>query len=100
MTTARPARSRPARRGYESAGMVEAIRGDVVVQVGNLPGGPVLAPPNLAMARELDPRGSCRFQREVAEAVGLIGAGRGDVLAIVTARRPRPSVSPSTGTAA
>lgn len=52
------------------------------------------------MARKLDLGGSCRFRREVAEAVGLIGAGRGDVLAIVTARRPRPSVSPSTGTAA
>lgn len=45
-------------------------------------------------------RGSLRFRRDVAEAVGLIGAGRGAVLAIVTARRPGHSVSPSTGTAA
>jgi L-idonate 5-dehydrogenase len=74
--------------GHDIAGMVEAIRGDVVVQVGDLPGGPVPAPPNLAMARKLDLRGSCRFHREFAEAVGLIGVGRGDVLAIVTARRP------------
>lgn len=52
------------------------------------------------MAREIGLRGSLRFRRDVAEAVGLIGAGRGAVLAIVTARRPRHSVSPSTGTAA
>jgi L-idonate 5-dehydrogenase len=52
------------------------------------------------MARDLDLRGSPRFHREVAEVPGPIGAGRVDVLAIVTARRPRPSVSPSTGTAA
>lgn len=100
MTIARPALSRPTRRGYESAGVVEAIWGDVVVQVGDLPGGPVPAPPNLVMAREIGLRGSLRFRCEVAEAVGLIGAGRGDVLAIVTARHPRPSVAPSTGTAA
>ncbi|PJN95451.1 L-idonate 5-dehydrogenase, partial [Amaricoccus sp. HAR-UPW-R2A-40] len=37
---------------------------------------------------ELDLRGSFRFNREFAEAVDLIGAGRVDVLAIVTARRP------------
>lgn len=74
------------------AGLAAAIRaarrGGVVVQVGNLPGGPVPAPLNLVMARELDLRGSFRFNREFAEAVDLIGAGRVDVLAIVTARRP------------
>ena len=63
-------------------------RGGIVVQVGNLPGGAVAAPLNAVMAKELDLRGSFRFDREFAEAVSLIGSGAVDVLAIVTARRP------------
>ena len=54
----------------------------MVVQLGNLPGGPIPAPLNPVMAKELDLRGSFRFDREFAEAVGLIADGRG--------RRPRP----------
>ena len=45
-------------------------------------------PLNAVMAKELDLRGSFRFDREFAEAVGLIADGRVDVLALVTARRP------------
>ena len=59
-----------------------------MVQVGNLPGGPIPVPLNAVMAKELDLSGSFRFGREFAEAVGLIAEGRVDVLALVTARRP------------
>ena len=65
-----------------------ARRGGVVVQVGNLPGGPLPVPLNPVMAKELDLRGSFRFDKEFAEAVGLIAEGRIDVLSLVTARRP------------
>ncbi len=43
---------------------------------------------NAVMAKELDLRGSFRFDREFAEAVDLIARGAVDVLSIVTARRP------------
>jgi len=59
-----------------------------VVQVGNLPGGPLSVPLNPVMAKELDLRGSFRFDAEFVEAVDLIGEGQIDVLALVTARRP------------
>ncbi|HRO10931.1 L-idonate 5-dehydrogenase [Amaricoccus sp.] len=75
-----------------AAGLASAIaaarRGGVVVQVGNLPGGPLAVPLNPVMAKELDLRGSFRFDAEFAEAVALISAGKVDVLALVTARRP------------
>jgi L-idonate 5-dehydrogenase len=75
-----------------AAGLASAIaavrRGGVVVQLGNLPGGPLSVPLNPVMAKELDLRGSFRFDREFAEAVGLIAEGAIDVLALVTARRP------------
>ena len=63
-------------------------RGGIVVQIGNLPGGEIPAPMNAVMAKEIDLRGSFRFDREFAEAVELIASGRIDVLQIVTARRP------------
>ncbi|WP_062203407.1 L-idonate 5-dehydrogenase [Aureimonas sp. AU12] len=74
------------------AGLASSIalvrRGGIVVQVGNLPGGAIPAPMNAVMAKELDLRGTFRFDREFAEAVDLIVSGAIDVLAIVTARRP------------
>lgn len=78
--------------GLEAA-LRAARRGGVVVQVGNLPGGPVSAPLNLVMVRELDLRGSFRFHREFGEAVELISGGRIDVLSIVTGRRPLAEAS-------
>ena len=45
-------------------------------------------PLNPVMAKELDLRGSFRFDREFGEAVELIAEGAVDVLALVTARRP------------
>ncbi len=74
------------------AGLSSAIqtvrRGGIVVQVGNLAAGPLPIPANSVMSKELDLRGSFRFDVEFAEAVGLIADGRIDVLSIVTARRP------------
>jgi L-idonate 5-dehydrogenase len=74
------------------AGLASAIaavrRGGTVVQVGNLPGGQVPAPASALMSKELDLRGSFRFDREFAEAVALIAGGRVDPLALVTARLP------------
>ena len=74
------------------AGLGAAIRhvrrGGTVVQVGNLPGGDVPIPANAVMARELDLKGSFRFDREFHEAVRLIDEGRVDVLQLVTAERP------------
>ncbi|WP_182084769.1 L-idonate 5-dehydrogenase [Aureimonas sp. ME7] len=74
------------------AGLSSAIagvrRGGTVVQVGNLAAGPLPIPANSIMSKELDVRGSFRFDKEFAEAVGLIASGAVDVLSIVTARRP------------
>ena len=74
------------------AGLATALRsvrrGGTVVQLGNLPGGAIEAPVNLVMSKEIDLRGSFRFDREFAEAVGLIVAGEVDVRAIVTGEMP------------
>jgi L-idonate 5-dehydrogenase len=40
------------------------------------------------VAKEIDLRGTFRFDREFGEAVSLIADGRVDVLALVTGRRP------------
>ena len=86
-----------------AAGLEGAIgavrRGGRVVQLGNLPGGTFPAPLNPVMAKELDLRGSFRFDREFAEAVGLIAEGRIDVLSLVTARRPLAEVTDAFGLA-
>ncbi|MCV0395208.1 MAG: L-idonate 5-dehydrogenase [Rhizobiaceae bacterium] len=75
-----------------ATGLSSAIRhvrrGGIVVQIGNLPGGDIPTPANAVMAREIDLRGSFRFDREFAEAVRLIADGRVDVSALVTAERP------------
>ena len=74
------------------AGLATALRsvrrGGTVVQLGNLPGGAIEAPVNLVMSKEIELRGSFRFDREFAEAVGLIVAGEVDVRAIVTGEMP------------
>lgn len=74
------------------AGMADAIRlakpGGVLVQVGNLPAGDVPAPLNLIMSKELEVRGTFRFDREFAQAVELIENGAIDVSRLVTLRSP------------
>jgi L-idonate 5-dehydrogenase len=75
-----------------AAGLSSAIssvrRGGTVVQIGNLPGGPLPVLANAVMAKEIDLRGSFRFGHEFERAVGLIDEGKIDVLSIVTAQRP------------
>ena len=68
-------------------------RGGRVVLLGSLPGGAIPAPVNPVMAKELDLVGSFRFDREFAEAVGLIADGSIDVTSIVTATRPLAEVN-------
>jgi L-idonate 5-dehydrogenase len=63
-------------------------RGGIVVQIGNLPGGPIPLPGLAVMAREIDLRGSFRFGTEFTRAVALIADGSIDVTAIITANRP------------
>lgn len=63
-------------------------RGGVVVQVGNLPGGEIAVPVNAIMAKEIDFRGTFRFDKEFEQAVELIVSGVIDVQKLVTARRP------------
>lgn len=71
------------------ASAIQAVRrGATVVQLGNLPGGRIEAPLNAVMAKELDLKGTFRFDAEFAEAVALIVSGEVDVMAIVTAQRP------------
>lgn len=74
-------------------GAIAAVRrGGRVVLLGSLPGGLFPAPVNPIMAKELDVVGSFRFDTEFHEAVDLISAGKIDVLAIVTAKRPLAQV--------
>lgn len=74
------------------AGLAAAIatvrRGGTVVQIGNLPGGAFPVPANPIMAKEIDFRGSFRFDVEFEEAIRLIADGRVDVMQLVTAERP------------
>lgn len=72
-----------------ATGLATAIgavrRGGTLVQVGNLPGGPIPVPANAVMAKELDLFGTFRFGREFEKAVELIVAGEVDVTRLVTA---------------
>lgn len=63
-------------------------RGGVLVQIGNLPGGEIPVPANAIMAKEIDLRGSFRFDKEFEQAVDLIVQGKFDVQQLITARRP------------
>lgn len=72
-----------------AAGLAAAIasvrRGGTVVQVGNLPGGQIPVPANAVMAKEIDLKGTFRFDAEFNQAVDLIVGGDIDVLKLVTA---------------
>lgn len=78
-----------------AAGLAAAIatvrRGGTVVQVGNLPGGLIPVPANAVMAKELDLKGTFRFDEEFREAVDLIVSGKIDVERLITAERPLES---------
>jgi L-idonate 5-dehydrogenase len=63
-------------------------RGGVLVQIGNLPGDEIPVPANAIMAKEIDLRGSFRFDREFEQAVDLIVRGKFDVQQLITARQP------------
>jgi L-idonate 5-dehydrogenase len=63
-------------------------RGGVLVQIGNLPGDEIPMPANAIMAKEIDLRGSFRFDKEFDQAVDLIVQGKFDVQQLITARRP------------
>lgn len=58
-------------------------RGGTIVQVGNLPGGPILAELAGIVAREITYVGAFRFDEEMTDAVGLLAGGL-DVSPVVT----------------
>jgi L-idonate 5-dehydrogenase len=69
------------------AGALDAIRpGGIVVQVGL--GGDMKLPINLIVAKELQLRGTFRFDREFALAVELMGRGQIDVKPLLSATVP------------
>ena len=69
------------------AGALEAVRpGGIVVQVGL--GGDMKLPINLIVAKELQLRGTFRFDREFALAVELMGRGHIDVRPLLSATVP------------
>jgi L-idonate 5-dehydrogenase len=63
-------------------------RGGILVQIGNLPGGEIPVPGNAIMAKEIDFRGSSRFDKEFEQAVDLIAQGKIEAQQLITARRP------------
>jgi L-idonate 5-dehydrogenase len=73
--------------GVASA-IAAARRGGIIVQIGNLPGGSISVPANAIMSKELDFRGTFRFDVEFDEAIRMIAAGEIDVTSIITAERP------------
>jgi L-idonate 5-dehydrogenase len=71
------------------ASCLESVRpGSVVVQVGNLPAGRVPVAGNLVMAKEIDFRGSMRFDREFGHSVACLDRGLIDVAPLLTASVP------------
>ncbi|WP_207457550.1 L-idonate 5-dehydrogenase [Azospirillum sp. SYSU D00513] len=75
--------------GQESAlrGALDAVRpGGVVVQLGL--GGDIAVPMNVLVTKELDMRGTFRFDTEFALAVELMGSGKLDVRPLLTASVP------------
>jgi L-idonate 5-dehydrogenase len=70
-----------------AASIASVRRGGTVVQVGNLPGGQIPVPANAVMAKEIDLKGTFRFDTEFNQAVDLIVGGDIDVLKLVTAEQ-------------
>jgi len=68
---------------------LESVRpAAIVVQVGNLPAGRIPVTGNLVMSKEIDFRGSMRFDREFAHAVACLDRGLIDVAPLLTATVP------------
>jgi L-idonate 5-dehydrogenase len=80
---------------FEASGNARALAGGmavvrpqgIVVQIG-IAGGEMSLPMNVAVAKELELRGTFRFHAEFALAVALIGGGLVDVMPLLTATVP------------
>lgn len=72
------------------AGGLAAVRpGGIIVQIG-IAAKEMSLPVNLLVAKEIELRGTFRFDSEFALAVALIGSGRLDVMPLLTATIPLP----------
>jgi L-idonate 5-dehydrogenase len=70
------------------AGAFSVVRpGGVIVQIG-IAGSEMSLPMNIVVAKEIELRGTFRFHAEFALAVALIGAGRVDVMPLLSATLP------------
>jgi L-idonate 5-dehydrogenase len=80
---------------FEASGNAQALGGGlavvrptgIVVQIG-IAGGEMSLPMNMAVAKEIELRGTFRFHEEFALAVALIGGGLVDVMPLLTATVP------------
>jgi L-idonate 5-dehydrogenase len=80
---------------FEASGNAAALAGGlgvvrptgIVVQIG-IAGGEMTLPMNLAVAKEIELRGTFRFHEEFALAVALIGGGLVDVMPLLTETMP------------
>ena len=80
---------------FEASGNAKALAGGlaavrpqgIIVQIG-IGGGEMSLPMNMAVAKEIELRGTFRFHAEFALAVALIGAGLVDVMPLLTATVP------------
>jgi L-idonate 5-dehydrogenase len=80
---------------FEASGNARALGGGlavvrptgIVVQIG-IAGGEMSLPMNMAVAKEIELRGTFRFHEEFALAVALIGGGLVDVMPLLTATVP------------
>lgn len=80
---------------FEASGNTAALAGGlavvrptgIVVQIG-LAGGEMTLPMNIAVAKEIELRGTFRFHAEFALAVALIGGGQVDVMPLLTTTLP------------
>ena len=80
---------------FEASGNAAALAGGlavvrptgIVVQIG-IAGGEMTLPMNVAVAKEIELRGTFRFHEEFALAVALIGGGLVDVMPLLTETMP------------
>jgi L-idonate 5-dehydrogenase len=79
--------------------LAAVARGGTVVQVGNLPAGPISAELAALVTREIDYRGSFRFVDEISTAVELLAAGL-DVEPLLTHTFPLDELGRAFATAA
>jgi L-idonate 5-dehydrogenase len=80
---------------FEASGNAKALAGGlavvrpqgIIVQIG-IAGAEMSLPMNVAVAKEIELRGTFRFHQEFALAVALIGGGLVDVMPLLTATVP------------